>query len=181
MAAAGPTKAIKRVTKLANTPKSNRIELALALADLDDEPGAVADFIRTMPTKLRTTYALLEVGRWVRHSGLAIERCEAIGWTRLGVLARHCADRPLKKANRAELDMAEKRTAAELPAALAAGPAVKTPEKRRIVLLRLTPAQYAVFEAAVLAHGATKAGKGKGLADKEVGLVAALRKLSPSS
>ena len=57
MAAAGPSKALKSVTKLANTPKTSRIELALALADLDDEPGAVADFITTMPTKLRTTYA----------------------------------------------------------------------------------------------------------------------------
>lgn len=72
MAAAGPSKALKSVTKLANTPKTSRIELALALADLDDEPGAVADFITTMPTKLRTTYALLEVGRWLRHTGLAM-------------------------------------------------------------------------------------------------------------
>ena len=181
MAAAGPSKALKSVTKLANTPKTSRIELALALADLDDEPGAVADFITTMPTKLRTTYALLEVGRWLRHTGLAMERCEAIGWTKLAILARHRAGRPLKKANRTELDMAEKRTAAELPAALAAGPMVKTPQKARTVLLRLTPAQYAVFEAAVLAHGASKAGKGKGLADKEVGLVAALRKLPSTS
>ena len=49
--------ALKSVTKLANTPKSNRIELALALADLDDRPGAVAAFITTMPTKWRTTSA----------------------------------------------------------------------------------------------------------------------------
>ena len=181
MAAAGPSKALKSVTKLANTPKTSRIELALALADLDDEPGAVADFITTMPTKLRTTYALLEVGRWLRHTGLAMERCEAIGWTKLAILARHRADRPLKKANRTELDMAEKRTAAELPAALAAGPTVKTPQKARNVLLRLTPAQYAVFEAAVLACGAAKAGKGKGLVKKEVGLIAALQKLPSTS
>ena len=127
--AARPSKALKAAKRLANTPKSNRIELALALADLDDEPRAVAAFITTMPTKWRTTYALLEVGRWVRHTGLEMDRCERIGWTKLAILARHRAGRPLKKANRTELDMAEKRTAAELPAALAAGPTVKTPQK----------------------------------------------------
>ena len=46
-------------------------------------------------------------------------------------------------------------------------------------------AQYEVYKVVVLAHGAAKAtkgkGQGKGLVDKETGLIAALQKLAPSS
>jgi hypothetical protein len=169
------------VATLATAPKKSRIELALALADLDHEPGAVASFIKTQdPRKMRSIYALLEVGKWVTLTDVPMDRCERIGTTKLGILARHCAERPTRKATRTEFDLAEKETASELPALLAAGMG-KKPEKRRTVLLRLTADQYAVFQAAVLAHGAIKAakggGQGKGLVGTEAALVSALSRL----
>jgi len=173
---AGPSTALKTVKRLANTPRTNRIELALALADLDGEPGAVADFITTMPTKWRATYALLEVGKWLQAVDLPMERCAKIGWTKLGVLARHCSDRPTKRATRTELDLAEAHTAAELPLILTKYIGFKPPAKRRSVMLRFTPAEYQVFEAAARKHGAMKSAQGRGLINKEAAVIAIMSK-----
>ena len=181
MPAVGPTAALKRVKRLASTPNTNRIDLALALADLDAEPGAVADFIKTTPKTWRATYALLEVGKWLEAVKLPMERATTIGWTKLAILARHCSERPGKKATRTELDHAEARTAAELPSILTHYLTSKPPAKRRSVMLRLTPDQFGVFEAALRKHGAMKSAKGKGLTNKEAAVMAIIGKVSGAS
>ena len=178
MALKQPSAAVKRITKLLDTPNENRIDLALALAKLEEaKPGTLAALGNARPSERRTLYYLLDVGRWLTPLGQPKSRLARIGWTKLAILAEYSG--PLSP--HSLLAQAEKHTAAELPAILKAGLHAKVPEKRRAVMLRLTNAQYAIFEAAVLAHGAVKAGKGKGLVDKEAGLIAALQKLSPMS
>ena len=75
------------------------------------------------------------------------------------------------------LDLAETYTAKELPDALK-GTAPK--RKARTVKLRLTPRQYDQFAAVLLANGARRPKKGKGLSGKEKALMEFMRKNSAS-
>jgi len=178
MAPKHPSGVLNRIAKLLDTPREDWIELALRLAKLEDaKPGSVADLGSARPSERRKLYYLLSVGRWMTPIGQPKSRFARIGWTKLAILAEYTG--PL--AARSLLAHAEKHTAAELPAILKMGSSARVPEKRRVVTLRLTARQYQVFETAVLAHGAAKAGRGRGLANKEVGLLAALRKLPTST
>ena len=158
-----PWAALKKVTKLADTPRANRIELALALAELEEaKSGSVADLVKIRFRQRRALYGLFRVGRWLKHVDLPMPHCVSVGWTKLEVLAKHCGKHPGKKPTRSEVTLAEKYTAAELPAILKVGPHIKTPVKGHCIMLRLTPTQYRVFEAALKKHGAMKSVKGKG-------------------
>ena len=69
------------------------------------------------------------------------------------------------------LALAETCTVKELPALLKGSP---RKAKARTVLLRLTPRQYHQFEAVMLANGARRPKKGRGLSGKERALMNAL-------
>jgi hypothetical protein len=89
----------------------------------------------------------------------------------MAVLAERCEPQEVDDA----LDLAETYTAKELPDALK-GAAPK--KKARSVLLRLTPRQYAQFEVVLLANGARRPKRGKGLSGKEKALMEFMRKNS---
>lgn len=166
-----------RVIRLADAPKPNRIELALALADLEEtEKHSVADFTKVRPRQRRALYALLAVGRWLKLIHLPMSRCVRIGWAKLLILAGHCKERPGMEPTPTELDQAEKYTWAQLPAILKKGPQGKIPPKAKSIMLRLSPSQYEVFETALRMHGAKRPPRGRGLQRKETALIAFIRK-----
>jgi hypothetical protein len=168
--------AFKKVAKLADDVSENRIELALALADLEEKrPGSLVDLAKTRPKARRKLYYLLKVGRWLKPIGQPHSRYAKIGWTKLAILAEHSTKHPGKGLARAGLAFAEQCTAEQLPAVLGGAPVPKPKEKHHSVFFRLTPADYKVFEAVLIEHGAIKLGsgngKGKGLVGKEEALL----------
>lgn len=61
MATKQPSAALTKVLKLADNVSENRIELALALADLEEKkPGSIADLAKTRPKERRMLYYLLK-------------------------------------------------------------------------------------------------------------------------
>jgi hypothetical protein len=178
MASKPSSAAFKKVAKLADNVNENRIELALALADLEEKtPGSVADFAKTRPKARRMLYYLLKVGRWLKPVGQPHSRYAKIGWTKLAILAEHSAKHPGKVAARAALARAEHCTAKQLPAVLDGNPLAPyvTEKTHHSVFLRLTPVEYGIFETILLKYGAMKLGKGngkgKGLIGKEEALM----------
>ena len=90
----------------------------------------------------------------------------------MAIIAEHCPSGEERKA----LTQAETCTAKELPALLKGGP---EKPKAHTVLLRLTRRQYENFETVLLAHGAKRPKKGRGLARKEQALMKALGQITP--
>jgi hypothetical protein len=86
---------------------------------------------------------------------------------KLAVIAENSEPEEVEEA----LALAETATAKELPALLKGAP---RKAKARTVQLRLTPTQYEQFEAVLLANGARRPKKGRGLSGKERALMKAL-------
>lgn len=85
-------------------------------------------------------------------------RLEAIGWTKLTILAHYDKHEP------SDVIRAERSTVHELRVHYAQScAAVGT----RVISLRLAPAQYATYRNCMIAHEAEKAPKGKGLVRQE--------------
>jgi hypothetical protein len=170
---------LKRVQTLATKDKSGTIELAEALSDLralpkpphGDRPTLNELVARTNLSKRAVCY-LLKV--WRRFSDLDIppERLAQIGWTKLAAIAEHSDPGDEESA----LTLAEGCTLKELPARLN-GMAAKP--KARTMLLRLTPRQHERFESFLLAHGASRPKKGRGISGKEKALMKAVGELWP--
>ncbi len=120
-------------------------------------------------TKLsrRTICYLLKVWRAFSILGIPRERLVEVGWTKAAVVIENCEPEEVQEG----LAMAGTCTAKELPALLK-GAAPKG--KARTVQLRLTPRQYGQFEAVLLANGARRPKKGRGLSGKEKALMKAL-------
>jgi hypothetical protein len=96
-----------------------------------------------------------------------------IGWTKLAVIAENCEPGDEQHA----LALAEASTLKELPGRLKG---TEPKEKARTVLLRLTKRQHAHFESFLLAHGARRPKRGRGLSGKEKALMKALGQLWPA-
>jgi hypothetical protein len=99
--------------------------------------------------------------------GIPRERLVHIGWTKMAVVAENCEPKEVVNA----LDLAENYTAKELPAALK-GTLPKS--KARTVKLRLTPRQYDQFATVLLANGARRPKRERGLSGMERALMKAL-------
>jgi len=168
---------LKRVEELATRDNDGTIELAEAPSDLRALPkppaGArptLAELVALTKLSKRAVCYLLKV--WRRFGDLDVprERLANIGWTKLAVIAEKCE---LGKEEQA-LALAEASTLKELPGRLkGAGPK----QKARTVLLRLTPSQHARFGSFLVAHGARRPKKGRGLSGKEKALMKALGQL----
>jgi hypothetical protein len=182
MATKRPSAVLKKVLKLADSVNENRIELALALCELEEaKSGSVAELVRTRPRERRKLYYLLDVGKWLRLTRESMSRYAAIGWTKLAILAEHASNHPAKVSARKGLTYAEQCTAKELPAVLDGAPLPEKGKKsHHSIHLRLTPTQYKVFETALLKFGAKRPKKGRGLVNKENALTKALRALPGS-
>jgi hypothetical protein len=136
-------------------PSSNRV------------PASFDELIEASGKKRRTVIYMLKV--WDRFSPLGIDkdRLEAIGWTKLAIIAETCA--PGTEAE--GLLLAEKYTAKELPALLKGSPARK---RKHVVVLRLSRGDYMMFREALLENGAKKAKNKVGLSGKEAALMKAM-------
>ena len=99
--------------------------------------------------------------------GIPRERLVEVGWTKAAIVLENSEPENVEEA----LALAETCTAKELPALLKGSP---RKAKARTVLLRLTPRQYDQFEAVMLANGARRPKKGRGLSGKERALMRAL-------
>jgi hypothetical protein len=91
-----------------------------------------------------------------------------LGWTKLAILAPHVTEGNAETL----LDIAESNTAHEIKRWLRDQPVY---DEERCMNLYFSAEQYALIEKVLIDHGAIQSGRG--LANKEVALVAALAKL----
>ena len=167
----------KLVKRFLESADERPIEFALALAKwAANDGGKVMDLARDRPAMRRRLYYLMEVGRWLMPLKLTMPRLAQIGWTKLQIVADHIKKHPTMSASKA-LAYAETYTAAQLPAILKGGPEpLQGARTHHAIMLRLTPAQYKVFEAVLLKHGATKQKAGRGLVNKENAVTEVMRR-----
>lgn len=147
------------------------IHMALRLRDLHaQDQGAFNAVIQDDSLGRRRAYELLRIANTFAGCGIDEERLEAIGWTKLAVVAQHIAD--LEAAGEMPMpllgyvDLAERATAHALAAQLKT---LTDPPGTRVVLLRLTPADYETYRSSMLARGAIP--RGKGLRGQEAALM----------
>ena len=164
----------KRVLTLVARDDDSMIELAEALSELratpkppDGDRPTLDELVELTKLSRRTIYYLLNVWQMVTDLGVPRDRLVRIGWTKMAVLAENCEPEEVAEA----LDLAETYTAKELPTALK-GTLPK--RKARTVKLRLTPGQYDQFAAVLLANGARRPKRGRGLSGMEKALMKAL-------
>jgi hypothetical protein len=165
---------MKRAQKLAAKGDDSMIELAEVVWDLrglpkppDGDRPTLDELASRTKLSRRTISYLIAV--WGRFSDLGIPRDRLVraGWTKLAVIAEISEPGEEEEA----VALAETATAKELPALLKGAP---RKAKARTVQLRLTPRQYNQFEAVLLANGARRPKKGRGLSGKEKALMKAL-------
>jgi hypothetical protein len=166
---------MKRAQTLAARGDDSMILLAETVSDLralPKPPGGdrptLDELASRMKLSRRTLCYLLKVWEAFSDLGMPRDRFVRTGWTKLAIIAENCDLEEMKEA----LALAETCTAKELPALLkGAAPRAKA----RTVQLRLSPRQYAQFEAVLLANGARRPNRGKkGLSGKERALMKAL-------
>jgi hypothetical protein len=165
---------MKRAQALAGKGDDSMIELAEVIYDLrslpkppDGHRPTLDELASRIKLSRRAVCYLLKV--WQTFSALSIPRDRFVrtGWTKLAVIAENSEPEEMEEA----LALANTCTAKELPALLkGAAPRAKA----RTVQLRLTPRQYDQFKAVLLANGARRPKRGRGLSGKERALMKAL-------
>lgn len=166
-------KIYQRAMALADHKKPPSIELAGVLYQLQqNEPEQFKLFIENSPVSRRTAFYLAEVGKCLEPLGLPSSRLEAIGWSKIQVIAKHLTPRKAEKL----LKLAEENTTHSLAAQMRNDDPM--PEAR-CVMLRLSPKHYRRFEEAVLQNGGTKVGKG--LRNKEKAVMKIIGKFAKSA
>jgi hypothetical protein len=167
------TKIYERAMALADQKKPPSIELARVLHRMQQcEPEQFKEFYENSRIKRRTAFYLAEVGKCLEPLGLPSSRLEAIGWSKIQVIAKHLTARNAEKL----LKLAEKNTTHGLAALMRKDDPMPD---ARCVLLRLSPQHYRKFEEAVLQNGGTKVGRG--LRDKERALMKIIGKFAKSA
>jgi hypothetical protein len=165
---------MKRAQMLAAKGDDSMILLAETLSDLralpkqpDGDRPTLDQLASRMKLSRRTLCYLLKVWETFSDLGIPRDRLVEVGWTKAAVVVEMCEPEEVEEA----LALAETCTAKELPALLKGSP---RRAKAHTVLLRLTPRQYDQFEAVMLANGARRPKKGRGLSGKEKALMKAL-------
>lgn len=136
-----------------------------------NDPAFLHEVERVAGIKRRALFYLSNVGGFLAEYSITEEQAERIGWTKLQIVARHAANQPgriSQRAMQAKLGIATRTPAHALPAALERQD-IPSEGPLRSVLLRLPAEQYADVEAALIACGAER--KGRGLIGKEDALV----------
>jgi len=121
--------------------------------------------------KRRSLFYLLNVGEFLTDYDVPEEQAERIGWTKLQIIARHVMNQPNRISQQAikrRLRLAAQTPAHALRAVLEAAEE-QSPEPQHSILLRIPASQYADVEAALLACGAKRSGRG--LVGKEAAAV----------
>jgi hypothetical protein len=165
---------MKTAQMLAAKGNDSMIELAEVMLDLRALPKPPAgdrptldELASRMKLSRRTICYLVSVRQAFCDLGISRDRLVKVGWTKAAIVVENSEPEDVEEA----LALAETCTVKELPALLKGSP---RKAKARTVLLRLTPRQYDQFEAAMLANGARRPKKGRGLSDKEKALMKAL-------
>ena len=157
---------------LAAKPTKSFHAFARALwAAHSNDPTFLHEVERVAGIKRRALFYLSNVGGFLADYSIAEEQAEQIGWTKLQIIARHAARQPgrvSQHAMQAKLRIAVRTPAYALPAALETQ-GMPSEGPLRSVLLRMPAEQYADLEAALIACGAER--KGRGLIGKEDALV----------
>jgi hypothetical protein len=155
------------------------LDLAQALAEARSLPKppqgdrpTLADLVELTGLSRRAINYLVKV--WERFGDLDIprDRLSRVGWSKLAIIAETCEPGDELDA----LARAESSTVKDLPRHLKSG---RKPGKRRTVLLRFTEDDHEIFEAILLAHGARRPKRGRGLANKEKAVLRAMGRLWP--
>lgn len=166
-------KIYQRAMALADHGKPPSIELAGVLYQLQqNEPEQFKLFIENSPVSRRTAFYLAEVGKCLAPLRRPSSRLEAIGWSKIQVIAKHLTQRNAEKL----LKLAEENTTQSLAARMRNDDPMPD---ARCVMLRLSPQHYRKFEAAVLQNGGSKVGRG--LRDKEKALMKIIGKFAKSA
>ena len=144
--------ALREVERLAAKPDETPMELARALAALEDEaPGSIVGLVESTGISPRKLYYHLAIGQTLGQMGLPPKQLAAIGWAKLSIIAQHFKNGEEGKKRdahvRQALAHAENYTMKELPSILKGEPLPKA--KPHSIHLRLTPKQYKVFETAL--------------------------------
>jgi hypothetical protein len=165
---------MKRAQALAGKGDDSMIELAEVIYDLrtlpkppDGDRPTLDALASGIKLSRRAVCYLLKVRQTFGELGIPRERLVEVGWTKASIVLENSEPEEVEVA----LALAETCTAKELPALLRGSP---RKAKARTVLLRLTPRQYDQFEAVMLANGARRPKKGRGLSGKERALMRAL-------
>ena len=164
---------------LATKPTKSFHAFARALwAAHSNDPSFLHEVERVAGIKRRALFYLSNVGGFIADYSITEEQAERIGWTKLQIIARHAANQPRNIGQHAI--QAKLRIAARTPAHALRGvlETMHRPSRGslRSVLLRLPAEQYADVEAALIACGAKR--RGKGLVGKEEALVRLARTLT---
>ncbi|WP_439543377.1 hypothetical protein [Hyphomicrobium sp.] len=133
----------------------------------DNAPEQFAEIAKLVGVSLRRAYYYAKIDRAFSSLDIDENRLAFIGWTKLKVIADHVDGSNFQLL----LDLAQASTVRELKILMQDGVPV---DGTRCVILYMEPLEYEVFEQALLASGASKAGRG--LIDKEAALVKALTK-----
>jgi hypothetical protein len=165
---------MKTAQMLAAKGNDSMIELAEVMLDLRALPKPPAgdrptldELASRMKLSRRTICYLVSVRQAFCDLGISRDRLVKVGWTKAAIVVENSEPEDVEEA----LALAETCTVKELPALLKGSP---RKAKARTVLLRLTPRQYDQFEAVMLANGARRPKKGRGLSGKERALMNAL-------
>jgi hypothetical protein len=165
---------MKTAQMLAAKGNDSMIELAEVMLDLralpkppEGDRPTLDELASRMKLSRRTICYLVGVRQAFCDLGISRDRLVEVGWTKAAIVVENSEPEDVEEA----LALAETCTVKELPALLKGSP---RKAKARTVLLRLTPRQYDQFEAVMLANGARRPKKGRGLSGKERALMNAL-------
>lgn len=168
-----PKAILGEINQIAEQPGKRFYRLALLLHDLQQaDPALFKKSTTSGPIGRRRAYDLVLVARTFRKMGIDPERLERVGWAKLKVIAKKVSD-PVTAIS--YLDLAERATVHVLESQIEAG---QDPKSTRVVMLYLSPDQYALYKTAVIEFGAKP--RGKGLVGQEKALIALLTNIDGS-
>ena len=162
-----------RALALSSDVEDNFLDLGKSLRQLQDrDPDLFNQIVAKSNLGRRKAYYLVEVSCIFDPLPVPRSRLRKIGWTKLQLIGKHIDD---SNSNLDELlDLAETTNTKELERQMRGE---KPMGNAHCVLMYFRPKEYDELEAALLANGASKVGKG--LVDKEKALITAIRKLKP--
>ena len=146
------------------------LELGRTLRHLQDrEPQLFQEIVAKSDLGRRKAYYLVDVSRVFDPLQVSRARLKKVGWTKLAMIAKQVTQDNIDEL----LDLAEQNNAKELERMMRGE---KPLGSSHCVLMYFSPKQYEELEEALVHHGARKAGRGRGLVEKENALLKMIRK-----
>jgi hypothetical protein len=156
-----------KALELSGAFKENFLDLAKILRQLlDRDPDKFQKIVEKSKLGLRKAYYLVEISRAFDGLPAPKSRLHKVGWTKLGILAKH-----VDKSNVEDLlELAESHTTKQLEQRLRGK---EPPENSHCVLMYFTPKEYEELEHVLLRNGGQRSGRG--IVNKEQALLRALK------